>query len=72
VDLDEISYEVDAIEDDLYAILLSTVALTIQKWRMFKLLRWVQIFKGFVDLNKILHAGDDIEGDVDHSKTAKV
>jgi hypothetical protein len=41
-DLDEILYGGDAIQDDLYSTLLNLVALTIPKWRTFKLLRWVQ------------------------------
>jgi hypothetical protein len=41
VDLDEILYGGDDIEADLDYIILNAVALTIQKWRMFKLLRWV-------------------------------
>jgi hypothetical protein len=39
VDLDEILYEGDDIEDDLDSILLNPVAPTTPKWRTFKLLR---------------------------------
>jgi hypothetical protein len=42
VDLDEIIYEGVDIEDDLDSVLLSLIASTIPKWRMFKFLRWVQ------------------------------
>jgi hypothetical protein len=42
VDLDAILCEGGAIEDDPNATMFSLVASTIQKWRMFKLLRWVQ------------------------------
>jgi hypothetical protein len=37
VDLDEILFGGDDIEDDLDSILLNTVASTISKWRTFKL-----------------------------------
>jgi hypothetical protein len=43
VDLDEIVYEGDDIEDDLVSILLNPVASTISKWRTFKVLRWAQL-----------------------------
>jgi hypothetical protein len=43
VDLDEILYEDDAIEDDLDSILINPVASTIPKWWTFKLLWWVQL-----------------------------
>jgi hypothetical protein len=43
VDLDEILYGGDDIEDDLDSILLNAVASTIPKWKKFKLLRWVQL-----------------------------
>jgi hypothetical protein len=39
VDLDEILYEVDNIEDDLDYMLFNPVASTVSKWRRFKLLR---------------------------------
>jgi hypothetical protein len=42
VELDEILYGGDAIEDDLNAIFYNPVHSIIPKWRMFKLLRWVQ------------------------------
>jgi hypothetical protein len=32
----------------------------------------LQPFNRLVDLDKILHGGDDTEGDVNHSKMAKV
>jgi hypothetical protein len=40
VDLDEILYEGDDIEDDLESIPLSPVASAISKWWTFKLQRW--------------------------------
>jgi hypothetical protein len=40
------------------------------KWRTFKLLRWVQILNGLVDLDEILYCGNDIKDDLDHSKMA--
>jgi hypothetical protein len=50
VDLDEISYGGDEIDDNLDSILLNSVALTISKWRTFKFLRWAQLLKRPVDL----------------------
>jgi hypothetical protein len=44
VDLDEILYGCDDIEDDFDSILLNPIASTISKWRTFKLLWWVQLF----------------------------
>jgi hypothetical protein len=43
MDLDEIMYECDNIEDDLDSILVSPAASSISKWRMFKVLRWAQL-----------------------------
>jgi hypothetical protein len=43
VDLDEILYGGDDIEEDLDSILFNAVASTISRWREFKLLRWVQL-----------------------------
>jgi hypothetical protein len=37
MDLDEILYGGDDVEDDIDSILLNPVALTIPKWRTFKL-----------------------------------
>jgi hypothetical protein len=59
VDLDEILYGVDDIEDDLDSILLNPVASTISKWWMFKLLRSVQLLNQLVDLDEILYGGSD-------------
>jgi hypothetical protein len=61
VDLDEIVYEGDGIKDDLDSILLNPVALTISKWRTFKLLRWAQLLNRLVDLDEILCGGYGIE-----------
>jgi hypothetical protein len=43
VDLDEILYGGDNIEDDLDSILFNAIASTVPKWQTFKLLRWVQL-----------------------------
>jgi hypothetical protein len=64
VDLDEILYRGDDIEYYLDYILFNPVALTIPKWRTFKLLRWVLLLIRLVDFHEILY-GDDIEGDLD-------
>jgi hypothetical protein len=61
VDLNEILYGGDDIEDDLDSILFNAVASTIPKWRTFKLLRWVQVFNRLVDLDEILYGGDSIK-----------
>jgi hypothetical protein len=53
VDLDEILYDGDGIEDDLDFILFNSVPLTISKWRTFKLLRWAQLLNRFVNLDEI-------------------
>jgi hypothetical protein len=61
VDLDEILYEGDAIEDDLDSVLLNPVASTISKWRTLKVLRWAQLLNRLVDLDEILFGGDGIK-----------
>jgi hypothetical protein len=61
VDLDEILYGVDDIEDDLDSILLNPVASTISKWWTFKLLRWVLLLNRLVDLDEMLHGVDGID-----------
>jgi hypothetical protein len=65
VDLDEILYGDDGIEYYLDYILFNPVASTIPKWRIFKLLRWLQIFNQLMDLDEIVYGDDDIEGDLD-------
>jgi hypothetical protein len=60
VDLDEILSGNDDIEDDLGSILLNAVASIFQKWRTFKLLRWVQLLNRLVYLDEILFEGDGI------------
>jgi hypothetical protein len=50
VDLDEILSGADDIEGNLDSILLNAVALTISKWRTFKLLWWVQLLKRFLSV----------------------
>jgi hypothetical protein len=47
VDLDEIFYGGDSIEDDLDPMLFNPVASTISKWWMFKFLRWAQLLNRF-------------------------
>jgi hypothetical protein len=61
VDLDEILYGGDDIEDNIDRILLNVVASTIQKWRTSKLLGWVQRLNRSVALDEILYEGDGIE-----------
>jgi hypothetical protein len=70
VDLDEILYGDDDIDDDLDSMHFNPVASTISKWRTFKLLRRVYLLNRLVDLDKILYCGDGIKGDLDHSKMA--
>jgi hypothetical protein len=55
VDLDEILYASDDIEDDLDCIIFSPIASTISKWWTFKFLRWAQLLNRLVDLDKILY-----------------
>jgi hypothetical protein len=66
VDLDEILYGGDDIEDDLDPILFNPVTSTISKWRTFQLLRWAQILNQLVDLDEILYGGDGIEYYLDY------
>jgi hypothetical protein len=61
VDLDEILYGGDDIEDDFDSILFNPVASTMPKWRTFKLLTWVQLLNRLVDLDEILCGGDGNE-----------
>jgi hypothetical protein len=61
VDLDEILYGSDDIEDDLDSILCNAIDLTIPKWRKFKLLRWLKLLNLSVDLDEILYRGNGIE-----------
>jgi hypothetical protein len=55
VDLDEILYAGDDIEDDLDSILFNAVASTIPKWWTFKLMRWVQLLNQSSDLVEIFY-----------------
>jgi hypothetical protein len=64
VDLDEIVYAGDGIEDDIDSILLNFVALSIKKLRTFKLLWWVQLLNCLVDLDEIYYARVGIEDDI--------
>jgi hypothetical protein len=61
VDLDEILYGGDDVNNDIDSILLNLVASTIPKWPTFNLLRWAQLMKRLVDLDEILYGGDGIE-----------
>jgi hypothetical protein len=61
VDFDEILCGGDDVEDDIDSVLLNLVASTIQKWRTFNLLRWVQLLNRLVDMDEILYEGDGIE-----------
>jgi hypothetical protein len=61
VDLDEILYGGDYVEDDIDFILLNLVVSIIPKWRKFKLLMWVQLLNRLVDMDEILYEGDGIE-----------
>jgi hypothetical protein len=61
VDLDEILYGCDDIEDDLDSALFNAVASTIPKWLTFKLLRWVQLWNRLMDFDEILYGSDSIE-----------
>jgi hypothetical protein len=60
VDLDEILYGSDYTEDNLDSMLFNAVASTIPKWRMFKLLKWVQVLNRLVDVIEIFYEGDGI------------
>jgi hypothetical protein len=42
-------------------LFFNLVASGIQKWRTLKLLRWVQLLNGLVDLDEILYGDDGIE-----------
>jgi hypothetical protein len=55
LDLDEILYDDDDIEDDLDSMLFNTVALTVSKWRTFKFLRWMLVLNRLVDLDEFLY-----------------
>jgi hypothetical protein len=70
MDLDELLYGGDDVEDDLDSILLNPVASIISNWRTFKLLRRVHLLNRWVNLDEILYCGNDIKGDLDHSKMA--
>jgi hypothetical protein len=65
VDLDEILYGGDDVEDDIDSILLTLIASVIPKWRTFNLLRSAQPLNRLVDLDEILYGGDGIEDDLD-------
>jgi hypothetical protein len=66
LDLDEIFYGGDDVEDDLDYILFNPVASVTSRWRTFKFLRWEQIMNGLVDLHEILYGYDGIEYYLDY------
>jgi hypothetical protein len=70
VDLDEILYGHDGIEEDLDSMRFNSVASTVSKWRTFKLLRRVQLLNRLVDLDEMLYCGNGIKRDLDHPKMA--
>jgi hypothetical protein len=61
VDLDEMLYGRDDIENYLDSIIFNPVASIIPNWRTFELLRWVNFLNRLVDLDEILYGGDSIE-----------
>jgi hypothetical protein len=61
VDLDEILFGGDGIEYYLDYIIFNPVASTVPKWRTCKVLRWLLLLKGLVDLDEILYEDDEIE-----------
>jgi hypothetical protein len=61
VDLDDILYGGDDIEENLDFKPLNLVASTISKWRTFTFLSWAQLLNRLVDLDEILYGGDGIE-----------
>jgi hypothetical protein len=70
VDLYEILYGRDGIQDDLDSILFNPIPSTISKWRTFKLLKWMHPLNKLADMDGILYCGNGIKGDLDHSKMA--
>jgi hypothetical protein len=58
--VDEIVYGGDDIEGDFDATLLNAIVSTIPKWRMFKLLRCMQLLNWLMNLDEILYEGDGI------------
>jgi hypothetical protein len=70
VDLDEILYGDDDIEDNVNSMLFSHVASTISKWPTFKLLRNVHLLNRLVDLAGFFYCGNGIKDDLNHSKMA--
>jgi hypothetical protein len=61
VDLDEILYGGDDVEDNIDSTLLNLVASTTPKLRKFNLLRLVQLLNRLMNLDEILYEGDGIE-----------
>jgi hypothetical protein len=55
VNLNEILYGGDGVNDDIDSILLNLIASTIPKWRTFNLLRRAHILNRLVDVDDILY-----------------
>jgi hypothetical protein len=70
VDLVEMLYRDDNIEDNLDCMLFNPVDSTISERWTFKLLRKVHLVNRLVDLDEILYCGNGIKGDLDYSKMA--
>jgi hypothetical protein len=70
VDLDEIWYGRDGIEDDLDSLPFDTVASTIPKIADVFISEVVQSLNRSLDSDEILHCNKGIKGDLDHYKTA--
>jgi hypothetical protein len=64
VDLNDILYEDDDIEDDLDSIAINPVASTIPNDGRKKFLWRVQLWNSLVDFNEIVYGGDDVERDI--------
>jgi hypothetical protein len=66
VDLDEMLYVGDDIEDDLDSILLSPIVSTIKKWQTFTFLSCTQLLNRLVELDDIWYGGDGTEYNHDY------
>jgi hypothetical protein len=53
VDLCEILYEGDDVEDDSNTMLLNPIASSFPKWRTFELLEWMHLLYGLMVLDKL-------------------
>jgi hypothetical protein len=68
MDLDEILYGGDDTEDDLDSMMFIPKASMFSKWSTFKLVRRLDIFNRFVDLDEILYGvrPPDMEGSCEY------